>query len=83
MATTDERLLALRETRGAQTLLALQAGLVLRGCVPERGLEDVLAARGRAEEGGRSSRRSGLAGGDQVGGAHGTAPGGSVRCFPL
>ena len=47
----DEQLLALREAaRGAQALLALQAGLVLRRCVPEcsmEGAQEVVRGSGR------------------------------------
>jgi hypothetical protein len=71
----------LREARcGVQALLALQASLLLRGCMPERELEapqeDVRAAgAGRRRETGRGTCSRGLAGDYEVGGAHGRVGG--------
>ena len=79
---------SLRQARSwVQALLALQASLVLRGCVPERGLEapqeeDVRtagASAGRRCKNQRGTCNRGLAGGSAVGGAHGRADGSSVR----
>ena len=77
----------LRQARcGLQALLALQASLLLRGCMPESGLEapqdDLHAAgasAGRPGEAGRGTSSRELAGGAEVGGAHGRAHGFSVR----
>ena len=75
-------LLPLRQARcGVQALLALQARLLLRGCMPERGLEapqkDVRASAGRLGECASGTFSRGLAGGSAVGGAHGRAYGSS------
>ena len=81
----DELLLALREgVRDAPALLAMQAGLVLRCCVPEGGVEGAqedLRDSGRCfGEGACRQPREGLAGGAQMGGAHGGDAGKPFRC---
>ena len=75
----------LRQTgRGFQALLALQASLLLRGGVPDHGLEAPQeevratgASAGRRCENQRSTSNRGLAGGSEVAGAHGRAGGSS------
>jgi len=71
---------------GVQALLALQASLLLRGCMPERELEapqeDMRAAgvsAGCRCENQCGTCNRGLAGDSAVGGAHGRADGSSVR----
>jgi len=77
----------MRQARcGVQALLALQASMLLRGCMPESGLEapqdDVRAAgasAGRRRAGHQcGAANRGLAGGAEVGGAHGRAAGSPV-----
>jgi len=73
----------LRQARcGVQTLLALQASLLLRGCMPERGLEapqeDLRASAGRLGERANGTCSRGLAGDAEVGGAHGRADGAPI-----
>ena len=77
----------MRQARcGVQALLALQASLVLRGCMPERELEapqEKVHAAGASVGGPCENQRgkcsSGLAGGSAVGGTHGRADGSSGR----
>ena len=76
----------LRQARcGVQALLGLQASLVLRDCMPERGLEapqEAVRAAG-ASEGCRCETEHGICSGGlardaEVGGAHGRADGDPV-----